>query len=258
MALRVRSFCSALTDINLNTQNNLIDLEITRQNNTLKINVLLSNYKNNPIGRTMQFITSIISFVAITICTPVLAEQITSTPNDSVQLEHHMPEVSYSEKEKAFQQLNHLFNLCYKTHEKLILEQQSIIPFGAFADTSGNVNYIHLNDVGNASKEQIINAIKTALIKLAKQQKIFAAAIFQTEKNFETKDGVYPLALVAQLEHANGLALAIASEFSKENENSIQYATPITSEIPSEIFYWAYKQNNSSQENIANPKPNQS
>lgn len=206
----------------------------------------------------MQLIIAFVSAILIAVSSQLQADE-TEKPTAS-KLNASAATPAPPEKEKAFQQLNHLFNLCYKTHERLILEQQSTIPFGAFADISGKVNYIHLNDVGNASKPQIINAIKSALIKLAKQQQIFAAAIFQTKTNFETKEGVYPFALVAQLEHANGLSLAIASKFSKENETHLTYAPPLTSEIPSEIFFWAYKESQpvSSEKDPQLKEPNQS
>ncbi len=153
--------------------------------------------------------------------------------------------------EKSMKQLNILFNKTYRKSEIMIKAQGTFTPYGAVISPTGKVNFIHVNNETNANSEKTVQAIQSTMIDLAKQQKIFACVVYYPTKDLETVEGTLPLAIIGRLEHASGLSIAIASEI-KLNNDVISYSTPITSEVPSEVFFWAHKEKQTSEQ------PNQS
>ena len=142
--------------------------------------------------------------------------------------------------EKSLKQLNLLFNKTYKKAEPQLLTNGSFIPYGAIVGRDGKVNFIQVNNEANTNPEKTVYAIQSAMIDLAKQQQIFASAVYYMAYNLETAEGKLDKAIVGKLEHATGLSLAIASEV-QITEKTVSYSDPITSTISSEVFFWAYK-----------------
>lgn len=142
--------------------------------------------------------------------------------------------------QKSIQQLNLLFNNTYQKAESELIKSGTFTPFGAIVSTSGKINFIQVNNEIGAEPERTVSAIQSAMINLAKEQKIFACAVYYITSGLPTVDGVFEKAIVGKLEHASGLALAIATEVNVIN-GVVSYSPPVTSEIPSDVFYWAYQ-----------------
>jgi hypothetical protein len=142
--------------------------------------------------------------------------------------------------QKSIQQLNLLFNNTYQKAESELRKSGTFTPFGAIVSTSGNINFIQVNNEIGAEPEKTVSAIQSTMINLAKEQKIFACAVYYMTSDLPTVDGVFEKAIIGKLEHASGVALAIATEVNVINE-VVSYSPPVTSEIPSEVFYWAYQ-----------------
>ena len=167
----------------------------------------------------------------------------TTEPTESTEQSSLQQALSAKNKElseKSLKQLNLLFNKTYKKAEPQLLTNGSFIPYGAIVGRDGKVNFIQVNNEANTNPEKTVYAIQSAMIDLAKQQQIFASAVYYMAYNLETAEGKLDKAIVGKLEHATGLSLAIASEV-QITEKTVSYSDPITSTISSEVFFWAYK-----------------
>lgn len=143
-------------------------------------------------------------------------------------------------KQKSIKQLNLLFNKTYNKAETELITTGTFTPFGAIVGATGKVNFIRIDTEMGTDAEKMVRAIQSTMIDLAKKKEIFASAVYYMTENLETAEGIYPKALIGRLEHATGVSLAIATRVTF-GDQTVQFTPPVTTEIPSEVFYWAYQ-----------------
>lgn len=186
----------------------------------------------------------LLTFLLLTKLNFCLAED--EAEQNKIDTNQDTSEISEQQKneisEKSIEQLNLLFNKTYNKSESELIETGTITPFGAIVSTTGKVNLIRINKEAGATPEKMVRAIQSTMIDLAKKKEIFASAVYYMTENLETASGIYSKALIGRLEHATGMSLAIATEILIKDMN-IKYSEPLTSQVPSEVFYWVYTDN---------------